>query len=311
MVGHEPDDRLERVRLTELGQTQRTTDRRQDQSGVADGASSATVAAPSKSAASSAASASASRVLPTPPGPVSVTSRVRLEPHQLEYLVKLGLPTQHRRRRDGDTSRDGPRDRGRPLGRRNQPRPAVGVEPQCVGQGTDGMRVRPPPFTALQGPDRLDRQPGARGQFLLGERGRLAELAQANSEAAVRAHPVSLAGPSSPSPFRIGARLPYGQFRSGAYDSRPGRPAPVLGNSMSRFPASLTTFRRGVVLLGWGHVAIDKSACALAVTAAYLTDPIQPLDRTCPTNVVPFSPVAAQKSTAVQRSLAPAPVLGR
>ena len=63
---------------------------------------------------------------------------------------------------------------------------------------------------------------------------------------------------------------------------------------------------------GWGHVAIDKSACALAVTSAYLTDPTQPLaDRTCPTNIVPFTPVAAQKSKAVQRAPAPVPVLGR
>ena len=41
------------------------------------GANSATVAAPWKSVVSSAATARASRVLPTPPGPVTVSSRVR------------------------------------------------------------------------------------------------------------------------------------------------------------------------------------------------------------------------------------------
>ena len=63
---------------------------------------------------------------------------------------------------------------------------------------------------------------------------------------------------------------------------------------------------------GWGHVAINKSACALAVTSAYLTDPTQPLaDRTCPTNVVPFTTAAAQKSKAGQQTPAPVPVLWR
>jgi len=63
---------------------------------------------------------------------------------------------------------------------------------------------------------------------------------------------------------------------------------------------------------GWGHVAINKSACALAVTSAYLIAPTQPLaDQTCPTDVVPFTPVAAQKTKAARQAPAPVPVLGR
>jgi len=62
---------------------------------------------------------------------------------------------------------------------------------------------------------------------------------------------------------------------------------------------------------GWGHVAINKSACALAATSAYLIAPTQPAaDRTGPTDVVPFTTVA-QKSTAGQRTPVPVPVLGR
>jgi len=63
---------------------------------------------------------------------------------------------------------------------------------------------------------------------------------------------------------------------------------------------------------GWGHVAVNMSACALAVTTAYLIEPSQPLpDRTCPTDVVPFTDAAARKSKSGQQAPAPVPVLGR
>ena len=73
--------------------------------------------------------------------------------------------------------------------------------------------------------------------------------------------------------------------------TRTATPARTPGSS--RTPPSVTHE-------GWGHVAVDKSACALAVTSAYLTDPTQPrADRTCPTDVVPFTVAAPQKSKAV------------
>lgn len=73
-------------------------------------------------------------------------------------------------------------------------------------------------------------------------------------------------------------------------------------------------FPRATVVIheGWGHVAVNKSACARAVTTSYLIEPTQPLpDRTCPTDVVPFTDAAAQKTKAGQQAPAPVPVLWR
>ncbi len=61
---------------------------------------------------------------------------------------------------------------------------------------------------------------------------------------------------------------------------------------------------------GWGHVAIDQSVCALALTSAYLADPDQPRpDQTCPTDVVPFAAPADRSRE--RRPPATAPLLRR
>jgi hypothetical protein len=59
------------------------------------------------------------------------------------------------------------------------------VEREGVGERTDGMRVRPAPFPALQRADRLGGESGPLGQLLLRQRCRVPEAAQPGRE---RAH---------------------------------------------------------------------------------------------------------------------------
>ena len=107
---------------------------------------------------------------PTPPGPVSVTHPRRAVAQQVDDPGDLiGAADQRRRirlpsRRHGRSGADGVLE-----GTVGQQRLPFGdVELEGVGERPNGMRVGTAPDSSLQGTDGRRRQPGARGQLLLG-----------------------------------------------------------------------------------------------------------------------------------------------
>ena len=130
----------------------------------------------------------ASRVLPTPPGPVTVTSRVAPAAKRRQELRELDLPDRPSASSAASTTcvtrRPTPPHVPATRHRAHQ-RGTVGlVERQRVAQRAHGAWIGASALSALERTDRLGGHSGSFGELFLTQRRSLAELPEATAEVA-------------------------------------------------------------------------------------------------------------------------------
>ena len=229
----------------------------------------------------------ASRVLPTPPAPVSVTRRTSGRRTQLAQRADVLVAAEQRRRRDGerpggrgsgagspaDACSAGPasadaRPRRAAAGDGGEQRCPLGlVEPQRVGQRADGVRVRAGAGAALEGADRVRRDPRPLGELLLRQPRGLPQRRAARAERPGRAGPLRCHAATLATSEPAGGRFRASGHPGGAVSCRRSALRSVLSTLVSG-TASTRRISRGYFAAEMCSLQKATSSSGVAVAPA-------------------------------------------